>query len=231
MLNLGEGECGSLFNEWFTAETTAFFLYSALVVAGSFIMIHARMLPRLALGVVFTIIGNSGLLVRLDAGLIALFQALLYVGTMGILLGSEIRRHAEIGRHNRAIAIASREMAAAAGIPLLLSILFYVIVETPYSGAEMPLLPAHLMIAATLMAIGVYGAIVKRNSLVALLCVSIILCGAQLNIAALSLFKQGITEGLRTLPLVVFFAQASIGVAVLNVLYKRDSTTKELRGN
>ncbi|SFF15438.1 NADH:ubiquinone oxidoreductase subunit 11 or 4L (chain K) [Paenibacillus algorifonticola] len=220
-----------MFNGWFTAETTAFFLYSALVVVGSCIMIHARLLPKLTLGVVFTIIGNTGLLVRLEAGPIALFQALLYVGTMGILLGSEIRRHSEIGKHNRAIAIASREMAAAVGIPLLLAILLYVIVETPYSGDEMPLLPAHLMMAATLMAIGVYGAIVKRNSLVALLCVSIILCGAQLNIAALSLFKQGIAEGLRTLPLVVFFAQASIGAAVLIVLYKRDSTSKELQGN
>ncbi|WP_099518197.1 NADH-quinone oxidoreductase subunit K [Paenibacillus sp. BIHB 4019] len=214
-----------MFNGWFTAETTAFFLYSALVVTGSIIMIHARMLPRLALGVVLTIIGNSGLLVRLDAGLIALFQALLYVGTMGILLGSEIRRHSEIGRHNRSIGIASREMAAAAGIPFLLAILMYVILKLPYSGEEMPLLPAHLMTAATLMAIGVYGAIVKRNSLVALLCVSIILCGAQLNIAALSLYVHGIEEGLGTLPLVVFFAQASIGAAVLIVLYKRDSTT------
>ncbi|WP_338553428.1 NADH-quinone oxidoreductase subunit K [Paenibacillus sp. KS-LC4] len=220
-----------MFNGWFAAETTVFFLYSALVVVGSFIMIHARMLPRLALGAVFTIIGNSGLLVRLDAGLIALFQAFLYVGITGILLGSEIRRHSEIGRHNRAIAIASREMVAIAGIPPLLAILFYVIVKAPYSGAEMPLLPAHLMIAAMLMAIGMYGVIVKRNSLVALLCVSIILCGVQLNIAALSLFKQGIAEGLRMLPLVVFCAQASIGVAVLNALYKRDSISKELRGN
>ncbi|MGG4144779.1 NADH-quinone oxidoreductase subunit K [Paenibacillus algorifonticola] len=218
-------------NGWFTAETTAFFLYSALAIVGSIIMIHARMLPRLALGVVFTIIGNSGLLVRLEAGPIALFQAFLYVGTMGILLGSEIRRHSEIGRYNRAIAIASREMAAAAGIPLLLAILLYVIVEIPYSSDEMPLLPAHLMTAATLMAIGVYGAIVKRNSLVALLCVSVILGGAQLNIAALSLYVQGIAEGLRTLPLVFFFAQASIGAAVLIVLYKRDSTSKESRGN
>ncbi|WP_010278990.1 NADH-quinone oxidoreductase subunit NuoK [Paenibacillus senegalensis] len=86
----------------------------------------------------------------------------------------------------------------------------------------------YLTLGAILFCIGLYGALTKRNAVIVLLCIELMLNGANLNLIAFA--KMGITPSLTGQVFSLFTitlaaAEAAIGVAILIMLYRNRGTS------
>ncbi|MWC27234.1 NADH-quinone oxidoreductase subunit NuoK [Paenibacillus sp. MMS18-CY102] len=100
------------------------------------------------------------------------------------------------------------------------------------------MLGSYLTIAAILFCIGLYGALAKRNAIIVLLSIELMLNGVNLNLVAFS--KYGAVPSLNgqmfaLFTIAVAAAEAAVGVAVLVALFRARGTIKtddidELRG-
>jgi len=89
------------------------------------------------------------------------------------------------------------------------------------------MLPSYLTMAAILFCIGLYGALVKRNAVVVLLSLELMLNAVNLNLVAFS--KYGVVPSLTgqifsLFTITVAAAEAAIGVAVLIMLFRLRGT-------
>ncbi|WP_042170186.1 NADH-quinone oxidoreductase subunit NuoK [Paenibacillus gorillae] len=89
------------------------------------------------------------------------------------------------------------------------------------------MLPSYLTMAAILFCIGLYGALVKRNAVVVLLSVELMLSGVNLNLIAFS--KYGVVPSLTgqvfsLFTITVAAAEAAVGVAILIALFRARGT-------
>jgi len=85
----------------------------------------------------------------------------------------------------------------------------------------------YLTLAAILFCIGLYGALTKRNAVIVLLSIELMLNGVNLNLVAFS--KMGVnpsaTGQLFTLfAIAVAAAEAAVGIALLIALFRRKAT-------
>jgi NADH-quinone oxidoreductase subunit K len=89
------------------------------------------------------------------------------------------------------------------------------------------LLASYLTMAAILFCIGLYGALVKRNAVVVLLCIELMLNAVNLNLVAFS--KYGVVPSLTgqmftLFTIAVAAAEAAVGIAVLIALFRSRGT-------
>lgn len=89
------------------------------------------------------------------------------------------------------------------------------------------MLSSYLTMAAILFCIGLYGALTKRNAVVVLLSIELMLNAVNLNLVAFS--KYGIAPSLTgqmftLFSIAVAAAEAAVGIAVLIALYRARGT-------
>lgn len=87
----------------------------------------------------------------------------------------------------------------------------------------MNMLASYLTLAAVLFCIGLYGVITKRNAIIVLLSIELMLNAANLNLVAFS--KYGVLPSLTgqifsLFTMTVAAAEAAVGVAILVAVYR-----------
>lgn len=89
------------------------------------------------------------------------------------------------------------------------------------------MLPSYLTMAAILFCIGLYGALAKRNAIIVLLSIELMLNAVNLNLIAFS--KYGVVPSLTgqvfaLFTITVAAAEAAIGIAILIALFRARGT-------
>ncbi|MBW7456262.1 NADH-quinone oxidoreductase subunit NuoK [Paenibacillus sepulcri] len=85
------------------------------------------------------------------------------------------------------------------------------------------MLSSYLTMAAILFCIGLYGALVKKNAIVVLLCIELMLNAVNLNLVAFS--KYGVVPSLTgqmfaLFTITVAAAEVAVGIAILIALFR-----------
>lgn len=91
----------------------------------------------------------------------------------------------------------------------------------------MNMLASYLTLAAVLFCVGLYGVLTKRNAIIALLSVELMLNAVNLNLIAFS--KYGVQPSLTgqifsLFTITVAAAEAAVGVAILVAIYRARAT-------
>lgn len=86
----------------------------------------------------------------------------------------------------------------------------------------------YLTLGAILFCIGLYGALSKKNAVIVLLCIELMLNGANLNLIAFA--KMGLNPSITgqifsLFTITVAAAEAAVGVAILIMLYRNRGTS------
>ncbi|MBM7618625.1 NADH-quinone oxidoreductase subunit K [Bacillus tianshenii] len=88
-------------------------------------------------------------------------------------------------------------------------------------------LSAYLVLALILFCIGLYGALTKRNTVIVLICIELMLNAVNINLVAFSKFgiNPSITGQVFSLfTITVAAAEAAVGLAILIALYRNRKT-------
>ncbi|MFC3886434.1 NADH-quinone oxidoreductase subunit NuoK [Bacillus songklensis] len=88
-------------------------------------------------------------------------------------------------------------------------------------------LSAYLILAIILFCIGLYGALTKRNTVIVLISIELMLNAVNLNLVAFSKYgvNPNITGQIFSLfTITVAAAEAAVGLAILMALYRRKKT-------
>lgn len=88
-------------------------------------------------------------------------------------------------------------------------------------------LSAYLVLAVILFCIGLYGALTKRNTVIVLICIELMLNAVNINLVAFSKFgvNANITGQVFSLfTIAVAAAEAAVGLAILIALYRNKKT-------
>jgi NADH-quinone oxidoreductase subunit K len=88
-------------------------------------------------------------------------------------------------------------------------------------------LSAYLVLALILFCIGLYGALTKRNTVIVLISIELMLNAANINLVAFS--KYGVIPGITgqifaLFSITIAAAEAAVGLAILIALYRNRST-------
>ncbi len=88
-------------------------------------------------------------------------------------------------------------------------------------------LSAYLVLALILFCIGLYGALTKRNTVIVLICIELMLNAVNINLVAFS--KLGIAPSITgqvfsLFTITVAAAEAAVGLAILIALYRNRRT-------
>lgn len=91
----------------------------------------------------------------------------------------------------------------------------------------MSMLSSYLTLAAVLFCIGLYGVLTKRNAIIVLLSIELMLNAANLNLIAFS--KYGVNPSMTgqifsLFTITVAAAEAAVGIAILIVFYRSRAT-------
>lgn len=88
-------------------------------------------------------------------------------------------------------------------------------------------LSAYLVLALMLFCIGLYGALTKRNAVIVLICIELMLNAVNINLVAFSKYgvNPSITGQIFSLfTITVAAAEAAVGLAILMALYRNRKT-------
>lgn len=86
-------------------------------------------------------------------------------------------------------------------------------------------LSSYVTIAAILFVVGAYGVISQRNGIKILMCVELLLNGANLNLVAFSSFNGNVAGQIFALfSIAIAAAEAAIGFAILIMLFRVSDT-------
>ena len=91
----------------------------------------------------------------------------------------------------------------------------------------MSMLASYLTLAAVLFCVGLYGVLTKRNAIIVLLSIELMLNAVNLNLVAFSKYgaQPSLTGQIFSLfSMTVASAEAAVGIAVLIALYRRRAT-------
>jgi NADH-quinone oxidoreductase subunit K len=88
-------------------------------------------------------------------------------------------------------------------------------------------LSAYLVLALMLFCIGLYGALTKRNTVIVLICIELMLNAVNINLAAFS--KYGVNPSITgqvfsLFTITVAAAEVAVGLAILMALYRNRKT-------
>ncbi len=89
------------------------------------------------------------------------------------------------------------------------------------------MLPSYLMMAAILFCLGLYGALTKRNAVIVLISIELMLNAVNLNLVAFS--KYGVVPSLSgqifsLFTITVAAAEVAVGIAILIALFRARGT-------
>ncbi|NDI36828.1 NADH-quinone oxidoreductase subunit NuoK [Chengkuizengella sediminis] len=89
------------------------------------------------------------------------------------------------------------------------------------------MISSYLTLAAVLFVIGLYGALSKKNAVIVLLCIELMLNAVNLNLIAFA--KFGINPSLNgqifsLFNITIAAAEAAVGIAILIALYRNKAT-------
>jgi NADH-quinone oxidoreductase subunit K len=89
------------------------------------------------------------------------------------------------------------------------------------------MLPSYLMMAAILFCLGLYGALTKRNAVIVLISIELMLNAVNLNLVAFS--KYGVVPSLTgqifsLFTITVAAAEVAVGIAILIALFRARGT-------
>lgn len=86
-----------------------------------------------------------------------------------------------------------------------------------------PPLSAYLVLAAALLCIGLYGVLAKRNALIALMCVELMLAGVNVNLVAFDRYlgRRAVGQIFALFTVSVAAAEAAVGLALVISLARR----------
>lgn len=90
-------------------------------------------------------------------------------------------------------------------------------------------LTSYLALAAILFSIGLYGVLTKRNAVMVLFCIELMLNAVNINLIAFSKFGlfPNLTGQIFTLfTITVAAAEAAVGIAILIALYRNKETAE-----
>ena len=83
-----------------------------------------------------------------------------------------------------------------------------------------------LVLSAVLFVFGAYGIMTKKNGLVVLMCIELMLNAANINLVAFSAFLNDVSGQVFVLvAIAVAAAEVAVGIAILLNLYKTSNTT------
>ena len=83
-----------------------------------------------------------------------------------------------------------------------------------------------LGLSAVLFAVGAYGVLTKKNGLVVLMCIELMLNAANINFIAFSAFFNDVAGQIFVImAIAVAAAEVAVGIAILLNLYKTSGTT------
>jgi NADH-quinone oxidoreductase subunit K len=90
-----------------------------------------------------------------------------------------------------------------------------------------PNISPYLMLAAILFCLGLYGALTKKNGVIVLICIELMLNAVNLNLVAFS--RYGVLPSLTGQVFTLFSitlaaAEAAVGIAILITLYRNKNT-------
>nr|WP_239583549.1 NADH-quinone oxidoreductase subunit NuoK [Metabacillus iocasae] len=88
-------------------------------------------------------------------------------------------------------------------------------------------LSSYLVLALILFCIGLYGALTKRNAVIVLICIELMLNAVNINLVAFSKYGMGanLTGQIFSLfTITVAAAEAAVGLAILIALYRNKKT-------
>jgi len=91
----------------------------------------------------------------------------------------------------------------------------------------MSMLASYLTLAAVLFCVGLYGVLTKRNAIIVLLSIELMLNAVNLNLVAFSKYgaQPSLTGQIFSLfSMTIASAEAAVGIAVLIALYRRRAT-------
>lgn len=91
----------------------------------------------------------------------------------------------------------------------------------------MSMLASYLTLAAVLFCVGLYGVLTKRNAIIVLLSIELMLNAVNLNLVAFSKYgaQPSLTGQIFSLfSMTVASCEAAVGIAVLIALYRRKAT-------
>jgi len=88
-------------------------------------------------------------------------------------------------------------------------------------------LSAYLVLALILFCIGLYGALTKRNTVIVLICIELMLNATNINLVAFS--KYGVNPSITgqvfsLFTITIAAAEAAVGLAILIALYRNRKT-------
>lgn len=88
-------------------------------------------------------------------------------------------------------------------------------------------LQAYLLLALALFCIGMYGALTKKNTIIILICIELMLNAANVNLVAFS--KFGVTPSINgqifaLFSVVIAAAESAVGIAILIAAYRNKKT-------
>jgi NADH-quinone oxidoreductase subunit K len=88
-------------------------------------------------------------------------------------------------------------------------------------------LSAYLVLALILFCIGLYGALTKRNTVIVLICIELMLNAVNINLVAFS--KYGVNPSITgqvfsLFTITIAAAEAAVGLAILMALYRNRKT-------
>ncbi|SDC53229.1 NADH-quinone oxidoreductase subunit K [Melghirimyces thermohalophilus] len=93
---------------------------------------------------------------------------------------------------------------------------------------------SYLALGAILFSVGLYGVLTKRNAVVVLFCVELMLNAANINLVAFSkygLYSNQTGQVFTLFTITIAAAEAAVGVAILFALYRNQNTVKVDRYN
>jgi len=88
-------------------------------------------------------------------------------------------------------------------------------------------LVTYLSVAAILFSIGLYGALTKRNAVIVLICIELMLNAVNINLIAFSklgLYPDITGQVFTVFTIAVAAAEAAVGLAILIALYRNRTT-------
>lgn len=122
-----------MFNIDMTGEFAAFFVFAAIMIGGSVMMISLEKVVHMVISMAAVFLGLAGMYVLLDAEFIAFVQVLIYAGAVSILMifGIMMTKHGSEGSEP---ARPLHETLAAVGALCLFGLLFYAIRTTEFES-------------------------------------------------------------------------------------------------
>jgi len=195
------------------AVDIGFWVLAVIGIAAALTVVLLRDVFRAALALVLCFLMVAGIYITLSADFLAAVQVLVYIGGISVLIILAIMLTRELQRGSPANKLV---------IPaFIVAVLFFGVV------AFAVVLEHYLILSAILFSIGLYGALAKRNAVIILMSIEIMLNAVNIAMVA---FSRYVVPSMLTgqvfaiFIMVVAAAEAAVGLAIVIAIYRSRET-------